>query len=635
MAGFMKSTLKLADRIARVESDATATKRSRIRALVIWTFLAVPIGITVILFSQGFDLTSPSTIFVSVGGSGMFFAILRLRQTQNLETASTIFIVSAVIGLGGNAWVDPGASLVSLIFLAATPVYFGLIVRWQKCLIYTSSLLAFYLLLALWASLGPLAEASTVLNIIACGLAALGVGLSTTAYANTTERAARKVRLQAEEISAIAYSDPLTGIANRRAFKDAIQQVEDLRKIFALAVIDLDAFKPINDTYGHEVGDEVLLELAARLSSIALSQSKVYRLGGDEFVFIADEDFEDCDELGSSICRACQSVFQTQAGPLSVDISVGVAALSEDSPSLIQTFREADLALYEAKRSKGTGWTNYCHGLGAITDRNNKLTELLKRDLDQHQLDVDFQPQYDIHTNQIIGFEALARWTVDEFGRVSPGEFVPLAERANLITQLDQSVFKKAISLAETWLKPSQKIAINVSGRTLLSEGFVAFVENAITESSLQSWQVQVEITETEIIEDEEVAVSICRQLRDLGFSITLDDFGTGFSSLSHLSMLPVNALKIDRSFVQHCDGDSNLKILKSIIGLARSLGLNVVVEGVEQESQLDVVRNLGCRHVQGFYFSRPISPADCAALNRLETPAPANVRQLRGSRAG
>ncbi|MEL6667182.1 MAG: EAL domain-containing protein, partial [Pseudomonadota bacterium] len=215
------------------------------------------------------------------------------------------------------------------------------------------------------------------------------------------------------------------------------------------------------------------------------------------------------------------------------------------------------------------------------------------------------------------------------------GEFVPLAERANLITQLDQSVFKKAILLAQTWLKPSQKVAINVSGRTLLSEGFVDFVEEAIAQSSLQTWQVQIEITETEIIENEEVAVSICRQLRDLGFSITLDDFGTGFSSLSYLSMLPVNALKIDRSFVQHCDGDSNLKILKSIIGLARSLGLNVVVEGVEQESQLSVVRDLGCRHVQGFYFSRPISPEDCAALNRHETPPPANIRQLRGSWAG
>ena len=133
------------------------------------------------------------------------------------------------------------------------------------------------------------------------------------------------------------------------------------------------------------------------------------------------------------------------------------------------------------------------------------------------RLDVDFQPQYDIHTNQIIGFEALARWTIDEFGRVSPGEFVPLAERSNLITQLDQSVFKKAISLAETWLKPSQKVAINVSGRTLLCDGFVDFVEEVITQSSLQSWQVQVEITETEIIENEELAVSICRQLRDLG----------------------------------------------------------------------------------------------------------------------
>lgn len=632
MAGFMKSLLLLADRIARVESDASAAKRSRIRALVIWTFAAVPIGATLILYAQGFDLTSPSSLCVLFGGTGMFLAIYRLRLTQNLEQASTIFIVSAVIGLGGGAWISHQAGLVPLIFLAATPVYFGLIVRWQKCLIYTSCLLVFYMLLALWVSLNPAIEGLSTLNIIACGLAALGVGLSTTAYANTTERAARKVQMQAEKITAIAYSDPLTGIANRRAFKAAMQDFPNLNDISALAVIDLDAFKPINDTYGHEVGDEVLLEIAARLSSIALSHSEVYRLGGDEFVFIADSDFVDCDELGDSICKACQSSFQTQAGPLSVDISVGIAALDDDDPCLSQAFREADLALYEAKRNKGTGWTNYSLGLGALTDRNNKLTELLKRDLDRHDLNVAFQPQFDIHTSEIIGFEALARWTIDEFGRISPGEFVPIAERANLITQLDQSVFQQAIALAEEWLKPEQKVAINISGRTLLSDGFVDFVKATIARSTLESRQIEIEITETEIIENEESAVAICQQLRDLGTPITLDDFGTGFSSLSYLSMLPVNALKIDRSFVQQSEGESNLKILKSIIGLARSLGLNLVVEGVEQESQLRTVRDLGCRHVQGFYFSRPISPADCETLNRLPDPIGVGVTRRRAS---
>jgi diguanylate cyclase (GGDEF)-like protein len=632
MAGFMKSTLRLADRIALVRDGASAAERSRIRALVIWTVLAVPIGVSLILFAKGGDVASASSLCVLVGGSGMVFAIYRLRKTKNLEEASTIFIISGVIGLGVSAWIDRPPSLVPLIFLAATPVYFGLIVRWQKCLLYTSFLVVFYLLLALWVSLDPLATASLVLSIIACGMAALGVGLSTTAYANTTERAARKVQQQAKEITAIAYSDPLTGIGNRRAFKDAIQMQPAAKDVSALAVIDLDSFKPINDTYGHEVGDEVLLEIAHRLSSIALGGSKVYRLGGDEFVFIADTSLADCEELGRSICAACQSAFQTKAGPLSVDISVGVATLDVAKPCLSQSFREADLALYEAKRSKGTGWTSYCEGLGALTDRNNRLTELLKRDLDQNDLSVDFQPQYDVQSGQIIGFEALARWTIDEFGRISPGEFVPLAERANLITQLDQSVFRKAIMLAQDWLLPSQKVAVNVSGRTLLSPGFVEFVEHLLAATSLANHQIQVEITETEIIENEEAAVSVCSQLRALGVSITLDDFGTGFSSLSYLSALPVNALKIDRSFVQQCDSESNLKILRSIIGLARSLGLNVVVEGVEQESQLKVVRRLGCRHVQGFYFSRPIAPDACRALNRQTAEDETNVRSLLAS---
>lgn len=616
MAGIATSIFKLVDRIARIEPGASSATRARARALVIWTVLAVPLGAVLILYAQGFDLASPGALSVLFGASGMFLAIYRLRTTQNLEEASSIFVVSAVIGLGGSAWIDRQQTLIPLIFLAATPVYFGLIVRWQKCLIYTSCLLGFYFTLALWYSLDTGVEAAFILNVIACGLAALGVGLSTTAYAYTTERATRKVQQQAKEIAAIAYADPLTGIANRRAFKDAIESDSGLDQVSALAVIDLDGFKAINDTYGHEVGDEVLLQIADRLSSVLLGRSKVYRLGGDEFVFVADQNFLDCEDLGAELCKACSGPILTKAGALPVGISVGVAAPRFDAPCLNQMFREADTALYESKRKPGTGWTAYCEGLGALADRNNRLTELLKRALDANDLYVDFQPQYDIHSRQIIGFEALARWTIDEFGRVSPGEFVPLAERANLIAQLDQSVFRKAISLAETWLLKSQKIAVNVSGRTLLSDGFVAFVREIVQGSTLASDQIQIEITETEIIENEGSAVEICHQLKDLGVSITLDDFGTGFSSLSYLSTLPVNALKIDRTFVQHCGSDSNLKILKSIVGLARSLGLNLVVEGVEQESQLDIVRGLGCRHVQGFYFSRPLSAAQCLDLN-------------------
>ncbi len=307
-----------------------------------------------------------------------------------------------------------------------------------------------------------------------------------------------------------------------------------------------------------------------------------------------------------------------------MSVSVGVASSHYGARGGKQMFREADIALYEAKRSEGSGWITFCDGLGSITDRNNRLTELLKAALERQELEVNFQPQFDIQTNAIVGFEALARWTIDEFGRISPGEFVPIAERANLINALDQSVFKRAVQEAEGWLKGSQRLAVNVSRSTLLSENFSAFIDEVLKDSTLRYDQIQIEITETEIIENQAAAVDVCHQLRRMGLTIALDDFGTGYSSLSHLSALPVHALKVDRSFVQRCDGESNLKILKSVIGLARSLGLKLVVEGVETDWQLEIIRELGCRCVQGFYFSRPIPSEECAALNlapRLPTP--------------
>ncbi|MEL6858245.1 MAG: EAL domain-containing protein [Pseudomonadota bacterium] len=622
MANVTKSLFRFADTIARMRPGASATTRARTRALVIWTVFAVPLGSFLLLLAEGLDFTSASSLCLFIGATGMIFAVWRLRVTGQLNEASTIFICSAVIGLGGSAWLDPEPSLVPLVLLAATPVYFGLIVRWQKCLIYTACMVLFYFALAYWLSLKPGIEDTFILNVLACALAVLGVGLSTMAYANTTERAALKLKQQANEIASIAYIDPLTNVANRRAFKDAMEANWFGLELESLAMIDLDSFKQINDTHGHEVGDQVLAEFAQRLQSLVSQNAKLFRLGGDEFVCAVDSTFADPDALGHAICHLMDAPFETYSGLVPMSVSVGVASSHFGARGGKQMFREADIALYEAKRSAGSGWITFCDGLGSISKRSKRLTELLKTALEKDELEVNFQPQFDIQTNEIVGFEALARWSIDEFGRVSPGEFVPIAERANLINALDQSVFKCAVKEAERWLAGSQRLAVNISGSTLLSENFLAFVEDVLQASTLRYDQLQIEITETEIIENQAAAVDVCYRLRSLGCTIALDDFGTGYSSLSHLSALPVNVLKVDRSFVQKCDGESNLKILKSVVGLAHNLGLKLVVEGVETEWQLEIVRDLGCRCVQGFYFSRPLPSHECAALNARTGPA-------------
>lgn len=582
MASVARHIFRLADRVAGTPADASSIKRSRARALVIWTLLAVPIGVLLILLAQDFQPTMASASILAIGATGMFFAVAYLHLTGRLEDASTIFVLSGVVGLGGNAWLEPSPSLVPLIFLAATPVYFGLIVKWQRCLFYTGCLFGFYVCLTLWCVSKPGIEFGDALNILACGFAALGVGLSTTTYASVTERAARKVIRQADEIATIAYKDLLTGISNRRAFKNSLEEVSQDVEFRVLAMIDLDDFKVINDTFGHEVGDQVLVEFAARITHMGQGQSSIYRLGGDEFVFVTETSFAAPDDIGEKICALVATPFETLVGPLPVHLSVGVAAARPGAQTMKQMFRDADTALYEAKRTDGSAWVTYCEGLGSLAARSNRLTELLRQALDVHQIDVAFQPQYDIRDDRIIGFEGLARWTTEEFGPVSPGEFVPIAQRANLVTKLDQTVIKAAITTAGEWLLPDQQLALNVAGSTLLSAGFVDFVDEVVSKSALQHGQIQIEITETEIIENKTAAIEVCHRLHALGVSITLDDFGTGYSSLSYLSSLPVNALKVDRSFVQNCDQESDLKILKSVIGLARSLGLKLVVEGVD-----------------------------------------------------
>ena len=615
MSRLIDSAFRLSDRVARVSDAASAATRARARALLIWTALAVPIGVFLILVTQRMNFLTAPSIGVLAGAAGMIFAVLRLRYTQKLDEASLIFVGGAFVGLGGAAWIERDPSLVPLIFLAATPVYFGLIVYWRQCLKYTLGLVVFLMALALWCFVRD-GTAEDALLILACGLTALGIGLSTTAYAYTTARAAKKLQRQKAEIAELAYKDPLTGLLNRRAFNDFIARGRNHQSAEALAVVDLDGFKSINDRFGHEVGDEVLAELAARLSGVVKGTLRVFRLGGDEFVLTGDSSDGEPDSFGKQICKATAEPFMTSAGPLLIDISVGLSSSKYGASDYKQMFREADIALFEAKRFSGSRGVTFCDGLGSLKKRTTRISELLVSAIGDQSLSVAFQPQYQIERAEIVGFEALARWTTADFGTISPGEFIPIAERANLIVALDRSVFANAIRAAQSWLLTSQKVAINVSGSTLLSDGFVAYVEHVIRGSRLNCDQVQVEITETEIIKDKDDAAEICQQLRDLGVSIALDDFGTGYSSLSYLSSLPVNKLKVDRSFVQHCDQESNLKIMRSIVGLARSLGLQLIVEGVEKDWQLATIKELGCTYVQGFYFSRPLTAEQCARLN-------------------
>lgn len=617
MSSIVRSLYHFADRLAKLPLDVNSTTRSRTRALVIWTIFAVPIGVTLIAVSQDLRVTSPATFGLIFGSLGMALAIRHMRVTQRLNEASLIFVFSALFGLGAASWVADTPNLVPLIFLAVTPVYFGLIADWKQCLKYTLSLTLFYMLLALWISSKGSADPQLIMSILACSLAAVGGGLSTTAYAYTTARASAKLKLQKNEIVSLAFKDSLTGIYNRRAFNDHISNSDTVAATHTIAVVDLDCFKAVNDRYGHEVGDEVLSELANRLVSAAPKGANAYRVGGDEFAIIAAADTLHATVFAEALIKTVSGQYATSAGSLPVKISVGISQTADETPDLKRLYYQADTALFEAKKDAGPEWAEYTDELGQQKRRRTRLSELLKTAIKDSSITVAFQPQLQINPQTVIGYEALARWTTIEFGQIYPSEFVAIADEAGLINGLDRCVFQKALLLGAEWLREDQKIAVNISGKTLLSEDFLEFVHAAITTSKFSFDQVQIEITETEIIQSKAAAMAVCDRLRAFGVSIALDDFGTGYSSLSYLSSLPVNTLKIDKSFVQACHQESNLKIIKSIVGLANSLGIELMVEGVEEIQHLKTIERLGCNAVQGFYFSKPLSPEKCIDFER------------------
>lgn len=620
MSSIVRSIYHFADRLAKLPADVNSATRARTRALVVWTIFSVPLGIALIVASQDLRITSPTTIGLIFGSLGMGLAIRHMRVTQKLNEASLIFVFSALFGLGAASWVVDKPNMVPLIFLAVTPVYFGLIAEWKQCLKYTLSLTLFYLLLAVWISARGAVDPQVIMNIIACALAAVGGGLSTTAYAYTTARASQKLKRQKDEIVSLAFNDSLTGIYNRRAFNDHISKSNAVSATQTIAVVDLDSFKAVNDRYGHEIGDEVLSELAARLVSTAPIGANAYRVGGDEFAIIAAGDDLDALAFAEVLTQAASGLYSTSAGNLPVKISVGVSQSTDETTDLKRLYYQADTALFEAKKDAGPEWAEYTDELGQQKRRRTRLSELLKTAINDSSINVAFQPQMQVNPQTVIGYEALARWTTIEFGQIYPNEFIAIADEAGLINSLDRCVFRKALQLSEEWLREDQKIAVNISGKTLLSEDFMEFVSAGITASKFTFEQVQIEITETEIIESKAAAMAVCDRLRLLGVSIALDDFGTGYSSLSYLSSLPVNTLKIDKSFVQACHQESNLKIIKSIVGLANSLGIELMVEGVEEIQHLKTIERLGCNAVQGYYFSKPLSPEQCVDFERKHT---------------
>jgi diguanylate cyclase (GGDEF)-like protein len=427
-----------------------------------------------------------------------------------------------------------------------------------------------------------------------------------------------------------ALTDALTGLPNRTLLYDrtdqAMRQADRELVPVALALIDLDRFKEVNDTLGHHYGDQLLLQVGQRLQAALRKVDTVARLGGDEFAILLPriEAREGVMTVARKLQASLEEPFVLEGLSLDVEASIGVAVYPDHGSDPEELLQRADIAMYTAKESHA-GFVLFDPKQDQHSPRRLALLGELRRALDQRQLLLHYQPKVDAHTGQLLGVEALVRWQHPEHGLVPPGEFIPLAERTGLITPLTHYVLDEALRQGRQWSDAGHKlsIAVNVSARRLLDLQFPDEVAALLDRHQLPAEQLVIELTESTIMADPVHALDILTRLDTMGVRLSIDDFGTGYSSMAYLKHLPVHELKVDRSFVsQMLQSSSDAVIVHSTIDLGRNLGLRVVAEGVEDALTLQHLDLLGCHAVQGYHISRPIASDDLTSWLEQQTAA-------------
>lgn len=429
-----------------------------------------------------------------------------------------------------------------------------------------------------------------------------------------------------------ALHDALTGLANRALFMDRLTHVVNLAKrrknyLFAVLFLDLDRFKVVNDSLGHIWGDRLLTEIADRLQKCIRAGDTIARLGGDEFALLLEDiqNVEDAVEIANRIHKSFSEPFSLDGHEIFAGASIGIALSSTDYELPEELLRDADTAMYRAKAS-GKGRSQifdkamHAHALTQLQIEND-----LRRAVERQEFQVYYQPIVSLASRRTTGFEALVRWQHPELGMIFPGDFIPVAEETGLILEIGEWVLRQACSQMQSWQEkfsqtPPFTISVNLSAKQFLQKNLVERVETILQETGLDPCSLKLEITESVMMEQAEVAAVKLKALQNLGVHLSIDDFGTGYSSLAYLHSLPINTLKIDRSFVNSIDADvEKLEIIQTIVKLAWNLGFDVVAEGVETKKQLAQLRALKCESGQGFLFAKPMNSKAVEALITTE----------------
>ncbi|KQW28798.1 diguanylate cyclase [Rhizobium sp. Root274] len=426
----------------------------------------------------------------------------------------------------------------------------------------------------------------------------------------------RQTRLRIEHM---ARHDPLTDVGNRVLLNEdlarAVSRLERHGDGFSLLLLDLDRFKQVNDNHGHAGGDELLREVAGLLQQLCSEGDTLARLGGDEFVILhmSGEDPKSAGHLATRIIKRLGQPFHLRSGTAHIGVSIGLACAPVDGTDPDQLIRNADLALYRAKADGRNRFRYFDSSLDATARRRNLIEQELALAVSLSTLELYFQPLIDAQSHQVVCAEALLRWNHTRLGPISPAEFIPIAEETGLITSIGAWVLREACRVSANW-PDDVRVAVNLSSRQFLSPGLVPMVENALKANAMRPGRLELEVTESLLMNSTPAVEQTLKTLSKLGIRIALDDFGTGFSSLSYLRRFRFDKLKIDQSFISDMEtNEDGRAIVECVIRLAKDLRMSVAAEGVETQNQLVALRQLGCGEIQGYLVSRPM-PADAFA---------------------
>ncbi len=454
----------------------------------------------------------------------------------------------------------------------------------------------------------------------------LGLGLLWLVLFRLVDRASRRLLRESARNEHQALHDALTGLPNRTLLFDrterALAAARRARHDTTVLLLDLDRFKEVNDTLGHHNGDRLLCQIAERLAASLREADTLCRLGGDEFaVLLPLTGLDGATTTAARLVEALTPPVELDGLSVAVAASIGIACSPEHGDGAGELLQRADVAMYRAKQSSGHVAV-YCAERDTYSPDRLSLLGELHTALQDEQLVLYFQPKSDVETGRLVGFEALVRWQHPTRGLVPPDVFIPLAEHTGLIDALTPWVLERALAACGSWTQSDLSVAVNVSVCNLVDEGFPDVVAGLLARSGVAASQVVLEITETSLLADPETAMGVLLRLKQAGVRLSIDDYGSGYSSLAYLQQLPVDELKIDRAFVRDIAvHERDRAIVRSTVELGRSLGLKIVAEGVEDPGAWDALAGLACDELQGYYLCRPMPELEVAAWTSAYTP--------------